>query len=144
MIDSSPRCWLALLIAGSVLPPAMVEAEVSAPEPFGSTPSQRQMRWHRIEFYGFIHFGINTFTGKDWGYGDQPAAKFQPTDFSPRQIARVAKMAGMKGLVLTAKHHDGFCLWPSKYTDYDVASSPWRGARAMWSKRWSERVVSTG
>ena len=104
-------------------------AKVGPPEPYGPTPSPRQLRWHEMEFYGFIHFTINTFTDKEWGYGDESPSLFNPTDFDAEQIARTAATAGMKGLILTCKHHDGFCLWPSKYTEHSVKSSPWRNGR---------------
>ena len=92
-------------------------------------PSPRQLLWHQMEFYGFLHFTVNTFTDREWGEGDEPESIFNPTDFDAEQIARTAKDAGMKGLILTAKHHDGFCLWPSRYTEHSVKNSPWRGGK---------------
>jgi len=92
-------------------------------------PSPRQLAWHDLEVYGFLHFGPNTFTDKEWGYGDESEQIFHPTDFDADQIARTAKDAGMRGLMLTCKHHDGFCLWPSQYTEHSVKNSPWRGGR---------------
>lgn len=102
---------------------------MSAPQPYGPIPSPRQLRWHRREFYGFLHFTTNTFTDKEWGYGDESPGVFAPTDFDADQIVRTAVDAGMTGLILTCKHHDGFCLWPSKYTEHSVKNSPWRGGK---------------
>ena len=89
----------------------------------------RQLQWHEMEFYGFLHFSINTFTDKEWGYGDESPELFDPTSFDPEQIVRTAKLSGMKGLILTCKHHDGFCLWPSKYTEHSVKNSTWKRGR---------------
>lgn len=102
---------------------------VDPPAPFGPLPSPRQLRWHEMEFYGFLHFTVNTFTNREWGHGDESPAVFNPTDFDADQIAGAARDAGMKGLILTCKHHDGFCLWPSRYTEQSVKNSPWRGGR---------------
>jgi alpha-L-fucosidase len=98
---------------------------VSAPAPYGPTPSKRQLLRHQDDFWGFIHFTVNTFTDKEWGWGDEDPNLFHPTGFDPAQIAQTAADAGMKGLILTCKHHDGFCLWPSRYTDRSVKYSGW-------------------
>jgi len=87
-------------------------------------PSQRQLDWYDVGFYAFIHFGVNTYTDREWGFGDEPESIFNPEKLDCDQWVRAVKAAGMKGLILTAKHHDGFCLWPSKYTEHSVKNSP--------------------
>jgi alpha-L-fucosidase len=89
-------------------------------------PTPVQIEYQKMEFIGFIHFAVNTFTDKEWGFGDESPQIFNPTEFSADQWARVAKEAGMNELILTVKHHDGFCLWPSKYTEHSVKNSPWK------------------
>jgi alpha-L-fucosidase len=114
--------WLLVLAAG-LLNFAALAAE--PPVPYGPVPSPRQMLRETNELYGFLHFGVNTFTGLQWGNGDEDPNVFYPTNFDPDQIVRTAKMAGIKCLILTCKHHDGFCLWPTAYTTHSVKYSAW-------------------
>jgi alpha-L-fucosidase len=103
--------------------------KVTPPEPYGPVPSEQQLAWHRMEYYMFVHFTVNTFTDKEWGYGDEKESVFNPTELDCEQWARVASEAGMKGIILTAKHHDGFCLWPSMLTEHSVKNSSWEDGK---------------
>ena len=89
-------------------------------------PSDRQKIWQEMEYYAFIHFNMNTFTNKEWGYGDESPSTFNPTSLDTDQWAEVIKNSGMKGIIITAKHHDGFALWPSNYTSHSVKNSTWK------------------
>lgn len=99
------------------------------PQPVGPLPSANQLRWQKMEYYAFIHFSINTYTDMAWGLGNEDPKLFNPTKLDCRQWARICKEAGMKGIIFTAKHHSGFCLWPSKYTEYSVKNAPWRNGK---------------
>jgi alpha-L-fucosidase len=104
-------------------------SQMPEPEPVRPLPSKSQLSWHEMEFYMFVHFNMNTFTNMEWGFGDELPEQFKPTELDCRQWARVASEAGMKGIILTAKHHDGFCLWPSRYTEHSVENSPWKNGQ---------------
>lgn len=95
----------------------------------GPLPTKEQLAWSDMEFYLFIHFGPNTFSGKEWGEGNEAASSFNPSALDCRQWCRIAKAAGAKGIIITAKHHDGFCLWPSKYSTHTVAQSKWQNGQ---------------
>lgn len=90
-------------------------------------PSQKQLDWFDMETYAFVHFGINTYTGKEWGGGSESPQLFNPTELDCDQWVEAVKSAGLKGMIVTAKHHDGFCLWPSEYTEHSVKNSPYQG-----------------
>jgi alpha-L-fucosidase len=101
----------------------------TAPKPYGVLPAERQLKWHETEMYSLIHFTPTTFENKEWGYGDADPTIFNPTDFDADQIINAAKDGGMRGIILVAKHHDGFCLWPTKTTEYNISKSPWRNGK---------------
>jgi alpha-L-fucosidase len=112
------------MLGGSALADAAWGA--AEPAPFGALPAARQTRWHTLETTAFLHFTINTFTDKEWGYGDESPALFQPARFDADAIVAALASAGMRGVILTCKHHDGFCLWPTATTGHSVKSSTWR------------------
>ena len=114
------------------------------PEPFGPIPSERQLSWHDMEYYAFIHFNMNTFTNMEWGNGSEKPAQFNPSALDARQWAKTIKDAGMKGVIITAKHHDGFCLWPSQYTEHSVKNSPWKNGKGDVLKDLSEACKEYG
>jgi alpha-L-fucosidase len=101
-------------------------------------PHPRQLRWQQLELTGFFHFGMNTFTGKEWGNGKEDPKIFNPTSFDADQWVRVAKQAGIKQVILTVKHHDGFCLWPTRSTEHSVKNSPFRDGKGDIVKAVSE------
>jgi alpha-L-fucosidase len=115
------------LAAAPALAASSAAPKVLPPAPYGAVPSAAQMAWHDLEFTAFLHFTVNTFTDKEWGYGDEDPNIFQPAKFDPDAIAIALKSAGAAGFILTAKHHDGFCLWPTETTDHSVRRSSWRG-----------------
>ena len=130
---------------GLLLPAAMAGGSaVTPPRSYGPLPTERQLRSQEMEFYGFLHFTVNTFTDREWGLGGEPESVFNPTAFDAHQIVATAKAAGVKGLILTAKHHDGFCLWPSKYTEHSVKNSPWKNGKGDVVKEISAECKKQG
>jgi len=104
----------------------IAEGASNLPDPVGPTPNDRQIEWHHREQMGFIHFGMNTFYNVEWGDGSEDPARFNPTQLDANQWVKTFKDAGFTTIIMVAKHHDGFCLWPSAYTTHDVASSQWK------------------
>ena len=107
-------------------------------------PSKKQLAWHETEYYLFMHFGPNTFTDKEWGEGTEPEDLFNPAELDCRQWCKVAKEAGAKGIIITAKHHDGFCLWPSKFSKHTVRESKWKEGKGDVLKELSQACKEYG
>lgn len=112
-----------------LLPAAVAAAPARAPAPYGALPSERHLRWHELDVYAFLHLSPNTFTDREWGNGDEDPSIFNPTAFDADAIAAALKAGGMTGAILTAKHHDGFCLWPTATTEHSITKSPWKGGK---------------
>ena len=125
--------FLALLLQGC-----------SAPEPYGALPTDYQVQWQKMDRNMFIHFGPNTFSGREWGDGKEPEDLFNPTDLDCRQWARVARSAGFQGIIITAKHHDGFCLWPNPVSNHTVAQSSWMDGKGDVLRELSEACREYG
>ncbi|MGZ8516031.1 MAG: alpha-L-fucosidase [Chitinophagaceae bacterium] len=120
-------CFMGMLLCAGMI--YVSHAQTKVPAPFGPVPSANQMRWQEMEYYAFVHFSLNTYTDQSWGYGNEDINLFNPEKLDCRQWARICKKAGMKGIIITAKHHSGFCLWPSKYTEYSVKNAPWKNGK---------------
>ena len=106
-----------------------MHGQANSQSPCGPVPSENQLRWQDMEMYAFIHYSLNTYTDQEWGFGNEDPMLFNPSQLDCRQWARVCKQAGMRGIIFTAKHHCGFCMWPSKYTEYSVKNSPWKDGK---------------
>lgn len=115
-----------------------------APAPYGPLPTAAQLNWHEMEMYCLIHFTPTTYENKEWGYGDASPEIFNPPNFDADQIASAAKAGGFKGLIVVAKHHDGFCLWPTKTTEYNISKSPWREGKGDMVKEFEEATRRQG
>jgi alpha-L-fucosidase len=118
--------------------------EIKAPVAVGPVPSDAQLAWHNMELTAFIHFTINTFTDKEWGYGDEKPTLFNPTETNVDQWVTVLKETGFKQVILTCKHHDGFCLWPTQYTEHSIKNSPYKSGKGDLVKEVSDACQRHG
>lgn len=117
---------LLIALAACAASPDAIRPTTPEPAPHGALPTKQHLRWHQHEFYAFVHFNMNTFTGVEWGHGGETPEQFHPTAFDADQWCSLFAECGLRGVIITAKHHDGFCLWPSAFTEHDVGNSKWR------------------
>lgn len=118
--------------------------EIDYPKPYGALPSANQLKWQEMGMYVLVHFTPTTFENKEWGYGDGDPRIFNPTAFNPDQIVHAAKEGGFKGVILVAKHHDGFCLWPTKTTSYNISKSPRKNGKGDMVKEFQMATEKAG
>lgn len=123
------KLLLFTLILAAASTRCLADHQVGAPAPCYPIPTPDQVEWQKMQTYAFIHFGLNTFNDREWGYGDSKLETFNPTKANVEQWVQTFKKAGLKGVVLTCKHHDGFCLWPTKYTDYCIRNTPYKDGK---------------
>lgn len=132
------------ILLSSILLSGSTAAKADTLAPYGALPSERQLRWQEMETYCLIHYTPTTFQNKEWGYGDAKPSLFDPSAFDADQIAKAAAAGGFRGLISVAKHHDGFCLWPTKTTSYSIASSPWKNGKGDMVREFMEATHRNG
>jgi alpha-L-fucosidase len=132
------KIFLAVLLLG------ISRVYAQSPAPYGALPTPRQLAWQETEMYCIIHFSMATMTDKEWAYGDENPAIFNPSNFDAMQIVAAAKAGGFKGIVVVAKHHDGFCLWPTKTTDHNICKSPWKNGKGDLVKEYQDACKKLG
>ena len=138
------RLQKSIFLLACIIPYVVSAQQPLYPQPYGVLPTEQQLRWHEMEMYVLVHFTPTTFENKEWGYGDADPSVFNPSHFNAEQIANAAKAGGFKGLILVAKHHDGFCLWPTKTTSYNISKSPWKNGKGDMVKEFELAARKAG
>lgn len=121
-----------------------ISTNVAPPQPYGALPTERQLAWHEMEMYNMIEFNQNNALDIHWGWGNESPDLVNPVDFDAEKIVLLAKKMGSKGFLINAKHHGGFCMWPTKTTDYNISKSPWKSGKGDWVGEWAEACRKHG
>ena len=140
----STKGIISFCFIASIVVSCKTEVNVAPPEPVYPVPSDNQLAWHEMEMNAFIHFTTNTFTDLEWGYGDEKESIFNPTALDVDQWVTNIKETGFKGIILTCKHHDGFCLWPSQFTEHSIKKSPYKNGQGDIVKELSDACKRDG
>lgn len=139
------RTMLKKLMTGLLLAAVTGTAQAAEPpKPCGAVPTEQQINWLRMEWYAFVHFGLNTYTNREWGYGDESPSLFNPVKFDADKIVSTFKEAGMTGMIYTAKHHDGWCAWPTATTGHNITQSPWKGGQGDVVREFADACAKNG
>ncbi len=138
------KYYKSILLFAIMLTSGLQSSNLYAQAPVNPVPSEAQLAWQQLEYYAFVHFNMNTFSDMEWGTGGESPSQFNPTQLDATQWVKVFKEAGMKAVILTAKHHDGFCLWPTKTTEHSVKNSPWKNGQGDVVKELSEACKEAG
>lgn len=133
-----------LCISSLICMSSLLGFSQSAPKPYGALPTAAQLEWHEMEMYALIHFGVDTYTDKEWGFGDEDPKILNPLKFDAKQIVAAAKSAGFKGVVVVAKHHDGLCIWPTKTTEHNISNTPWADGKGDMLQEYREACDALG
>ena len=133
-----------IIMSVSIILSAAALLNAAQPQPYGALPSERQLRWHETETFSLIHFSLNTYTDREWGHGDEDPKLFNPKPEIADQVISALKRGGMNGVILVAKHHDGFCLWPTKTTSHNITKSPWHGGKGDLVRQYSDSARKLG
>ena len=137
-------CKLSFTLLCIAMLASCISTKMDPPQPYGALPTDRQLAWHEMEMYNMIEFNQNNALDIHWGWGNESPELVNPVDFDAEKIVLLAKKIGSKGFLINAKHHGGFCMWPTKTTDYNISKSPWKDGKGDWVGEWAKACRQHG
>ena len=137
-------CKLSFTLLCIAMLASCISTKMDPPQPYGVLPTDRQLAWHEMEMYNMIEFNQNNALDIHWGWGNESPELVNPVDFDAEKIVLLAKKIGSKGFLINAKHHGGFCMWPTKTTDYNISKSPWKDGKGDWVGEWAKACRQHG